>query len=315
MFHTDITTSLNLLDWGLIFFLFIGMLSHVLVLILVSWRFQIMVRKMRSNISVYNSTLITFFIQLTSYFVPFKLGGMITKPIILKKILNINLKKSIFITFFEQFYENIWQLLFLPIFILLAGKIILLDQVISSVYIGIILVMLLILTLKFRKRLVVLIFKIITLLPNFVKKLIKKMGLGEEEIPRILEYVNNYINDLRFIIRINIVTLMFVLIAPMTLASVFYIFNISFPYLQLIPLYWIAAIVGKFSGIPGGLGSRDIILFGFIKIVTHTNSSLIIQMLILYRIILIVPTLILGIYAYLSMGKKILNDIKQQKFK
>lgn len=311
MFHIDLITSLNLLENSPISLILIGMLSHVLVLILIGWRFKIMIRKMRSRISVYHSTLIISFTQLNSYFIPFKIGGIITKPIILKKVFNINLKKSVFITFFEQFYENIWQLIFLPIFILLAGEAILLDQVISRVYIGIIIIALLILILKFRGKLVRLIFKIIAISPNFIKKFVRKIGLNEEEIPKIFEYVNSYIKDFKFISKISIITFMFVLIAPIALSSVFYIFDVNFPYLQLIPLYWIAAIAGKFSGIPGGLGARDVILFSFIKIITAVDSSLIIQMLILYRIILIIPTFILGVYAYFSIGKKAFSNREQ----
>ena len=103
----------------------------------------------------------------------------------------------------------------------------------------------------------------------------------------------DYFKKPKFLIFVSLLTLLVVLFAPFLITISLLPFGVVLSYQQAFFIYWIAFIVGRVSGIPGGFGSRDITMAGLLTYY-GIAPGIVIKVIIIYRIITMVPNLVIG---------------------
>lgn len=259
----------------------------------------------------------SFFMQNASfvlgYISPFKIGGILAKPLIIKKYTSIKPKDTLFSTFVEIVLDLLWQVALFPILFIFVGK-----KFFDSheflisfilVAISIIIFMILIINKDLSLRIVGLFFRLMPKKFNIVKKIYKGKNWVETSISKL----RLLFSDKRFMFKFFILTVVLLFLNPLVLFFTFKMYSLSLGYFVALSLYWLTFIIGRLSGLPGGLGARDASL-GFLLIALGVDASLSVKVTVVSRLILMLPHLGFGIPALVYYGtngmiKKFRKDV------
>ena len=97
--------------------------------------------------------------------------------------------------------------------------------------------------------------------------------------------------------------------------SVAYLMGLHVPLYNLIPLYFLAVIIGIFSMIPGGIGSFDLIVITGLRPLWGLSNALAVSLLLLFRLTYYVIPFLLGVvFFFKHMGGRIEREILQTFF-
>ena len=278
---------------------------NLICILLLAVRYRLIIRNLKSDISVFQSFYILLVSQFSIYIMPFKVGVILTKPLITNQCASVPLNKAFSATFFEQMFEIVWQLLLLILLVILFaqarvdyGNLWVSAGIIIAVFTGI--------TFFFikRERVIKFLWKFRNLMPKAVRTLGRKWNLSESKIKEMLNESIGYLSNWRFLIKYLLPTLMVVFCSPLFIAISARVFSVAISYSQSFLIYWISMVVGRISGLPGGFGARDLTMEG-IMLSFGIDAAAGAQIIIFYRIVSMMPHFLIGGPLFFYFSKKI----------
>jgi len=287
---------------------------NIIVIFFLAVRYRLIIRNLKSDISVFKSFYILLVSQFSIYIMPFKMGVILTKPLITNQCASVPLNKAFSATFFEQMFEIAWQLLLLILLVILFaqarvdyGNLWVSAGSLIAAFTGI--------TFFFIKResVIKFLWKFRNLMPNVVRKLGRKWNLSESKIKEMLNESIGYLSNWRFLMIYLVPTVMIILFSPLFIVISARVFSISVSYGQSFLIYWISMAVGRISGLPGGVGVRDLTMEG-IMLSFGIDAVAGAQIIIFYRIAAMSPPFLIGGPLFFYFSKKIATK-KWRKFK
>jgi len=235
-----------------------GISLSLLLVIVLSWRFKIIMGHMKEKMGMKHSIYITLISQTLGFLSPLKVGTFITKPIATKVISSNPVNKSFFASFFEQVFDIAWQMVIIIPLLILIGE----AKLLSSLYIEVVIVALvvvgIVLMLKRNRLLVGLVWRLAKLMPKGARKLGKRSGMTKSGAESMLRESVEHLSDLRLMAKMVIPTAVIILVEPFIFQLSGFIFSVSLTFWTAFFVYWISQIVGRLSGIPGGLVAKDL---------------------------------------------------------
>jgi uncharacterized protein (TIRG00374 family) len=239
------------------------MLSAVFILCygaLFSLRYKLLLKDIGHEIKFIQSLAISQMSAVINYIIPLK-AGVLSKPLLTKKFSDCSFKKSVFALFLEQFFEIGFQILFvLIIFLLLGQDILLKNKIFMLIFAIIISGFFTILALLFhRDTFIRLYLKTTNMLPEKIREKLKKK-IPKKKLEKILEACYNSTSNHKLILRFGAITLIMVILSPMILTSIIRATNNNLSFSAVFFIYWSAIILGRITFLPGGLGTRDVIM-------------------------------------------------------
>lgn len=289
-------------------YVLIGFIVNFIYISLISLRYIYILRVMKRKLSLLHSSYLFCISQTVNYLTPFKIGGILIKPVATRWFSKIPLKDSFFVTIFEQLFDYLWQIVLFALIIALAGERFLPNfRFLQIIFIVTSLVIILFFIIKLN---VILQFMFKRAFKSKYSELFSKTMQFVDFKQEIFAYIKNP----RFVFIVVLLTVVFALFAPLLLSISLVAFGVSLSYSDIFLLYWASFIVGRISGIPGGFGSRDLTI-GALLVVYGLSSTIIIKSIILYRVITIIPNVVIGggfiIYYSSKYGFKLFSRNKQ----
>src|SRR3989344_2769315 len=284
----------------------LGLVFNIICLLILAYRSRFIFKFFSENLKVVHALLINALVLFLNYLTPLKIGS-VGYPIVAKKISGIKIVNSIKVAIFEPFFDLFWQFILLIILIFYLGSNALgLNNPYTWILFLILFIIILILIFYNFKRIFLIMIKIF---PGWIKNRVKRLGVNKEIIMDIPFSLSFLIKDYKFIISYMGLTFLVIFFVPFGLYFSSLIFDYPFNFLSILMIYWASFIIGRLSGIPGGLGTRDIAM-GFLLNRLGVPTLGIINIILFYRLINLIPSLIIGVYSFLHVGKKIINDRK-----
>jgi len=272
-------------------YLLLALLANFFCILLISLRYTSLFNLLEEHLSLFNAFKLVGITQLISYLTPFNLGILLGRPFIAKHLSGIPPAKTILATIFDQFLELFWQGLILISLILIGGFSFFKPQTPSPFFILMIIIG------------VFAIFSFLTY-NYFLNKLI----FHQQKIPHWIRIVIGKfvtIKDLvtlsnifkkrksihQFFFVYSVLIVFFIILYPSILYFTTLAFNTPLHYWTVFGLTWASYLAGRLSGIPGGLGTRDVTLGAALSLlgVSVGQASLI---TLTYRIITFLPSLL-----------------------
>lgn len=250
---------------------------HVLITALISIRGWYLYKKFNYPINLKILTEILIIVSAANAISPFRMAGVFVKTFILKKKYDIPHKINLTIIAIEQLMELIMQTIVVVLCIYIIGwdgtdnQTSLTSKIIISS-----LALIVLFALFFWSGLGDLINKIINItekitpirLIEFIKK---KSKVKRAYFTDVLRIIQDREDKTSIIIWLILITLFIYAIFPLS----FYIFlkgmGLSLTLTQIFVVFWLPMILGKVSGIPGGIGVRD---SSMIYLLTTMNITL-----------------------------------------
>jgi uncharacterized protein (TIRG00374 family) len=249
-------------------FTFLAVLVIFISAIITAVRYRVIINKVFfGKLSLFDSFFITCNSNLVNYIMPLKVGVIVTKPYLTKKLSDISFKKSLASVGFEQFFEIAFQMIMLPFLLLFLGKSIFLEKTVIFLFITLLLIIFL--CIIRRDYLIKILFKLIMFAPSSIRKILKKRMITENSLKNFLEKAIYSMSNLRFFLSLTLWTVLITLSSPLIITFVTYSLGLYISYVQSFLAYWISIILGRLSGLPGGIGVRDVTItsiltyFGF----------------------------------------------------
>ena len=143
-----------------------------------------------------------------------------------------------------------------------------------------------------------------TFMPSYVTNKVKKI-IKKKQIDDMLTDILKCLKTPKFILSAALPTFLVFVISPLMIQFSGYAFDENMGYITAFLAYWIGMIIGRLSGLPGGIGVRDAtsigVLLGF-----GIPASISLKIMILYRIIAALPHIVIGIPIFFQYGKKLM---------
>lgn len=297
-----------------IFFIFMTLFVILITTLLNAIRYKLIANELFAGyISILNSFFVICASQFSNYILPLKTGVIVIKPWLTKKYSELSLEKSFVVTGFEQFFEIGFQMLMLPFLLYLLGDILLFKSL-STKIISLSCAIFIILICVFNyKQIIKFSLKFIRFTPKRFRDALEKRGINERSLLNTANQAISSISNLSFFIKLNFWTILLVIVSPFIITTVTYAFNATIPYKEAFLIYWVSMIIGRLSGLPGGLGVRDITMAGLL-ISFGFNAQLTLSITLFYRILVILFYAITGAPLMLKIGKSLATKIyKKQK--
>ena len=156
-------------------------------------------------------------------------------------------------------------------------------------------------------------FKIYNVLPFKLKELIKKTGLKKENIGNYFSKLKSLFSNKIFLLNYNLFSLLIILISPFLIVFLGRAYSININYLDSFNVYWFSFILGRLSGLPIGLGVRDVSA-GYLLTNLGFSTLISLQIIFLSRLISFFPFFPFGLAYFIKYGKeKILGIYNQNK--
>lgn len=280
------------------YWIFIGVLFCVLTVIFSAFRYSFLLGHIGEKLDLFKSTLIILSTQIVKFIVPFKIGT-ISKPIITKILTGISIKKSSLICIFEEISEIIWELLLIPFLLFALGRKFIANYLFIDILFFIFFIFLLIIFILKIKYFIFLMWKFKIFIPEFIKRKLRDK-INREKVNFYFDEFLSFSSNRKVLFYYIIFIIILILTQPLVLYASLKYFNVNLDYLLILVFYWASFIIGRVSGIPGGFGSRDLSLTALI-VTQNVSFDLALKITVLYRLIAIVPIIILGIGPLLSV--------------
>ncbi len=293
----------NVLASGPLLFVLAGMTASILSVILMAIRYSIILSKVDEKLPIRSSVFIIFVAQLASYIAPFRVGAIATRTVTTKIIEKVPLKKSVLATTIENIYEFGWQIMSLPLLLILIGE----AMTINSLQVEILLITsfcaLLFILLRSPNNVFTVIWKMRRVIPKRLLKRLKTRKLGKKELKRAMDKSAEYVKDWKILLHITLPTLLLLLISPLIIQFSGLFFSVHLDFRVAFLVYWTSLIIGRLSGLPGGFVSRDLTMIGVLGIF-GVNAILGTQITLIYRFMTMTPVIVFGSLSFIYMGKR-----------
>jgi len=287
-----------MLDVKIILYVLLGFLINIITILLASLRYKYILGCAKEKISLLHSAYLFCIAQVVVYFDPSRIGSSVVKSLASNKLYKTSVRGPFLVTIFEQAFDYLWQIPFLFIVIFMVGK----NFLPSIPYLQIIILffimtLIMLIILKFNKFFNLIFKKVIP------KKILNLSFFKKEDFSDVRKELLDYFKKPKFLIFVSLLTLLVVLFAPFLITLSLLPFGVVLSYQQTFFIYWIAFIVGRLSGIPGGFGSRDVTLLGML-VYFGIASGVALKAILLYRMITLIPSLFVGGSLLLYYGGK-----------
>ena len=300
----DISTFLNALPY-----ISIGFFVSIFGVVLNGCRYSIMLKKLGSSISIIDSTLVIFAGQTASYFAPLRLGSVGMRPVASKVLAGVKMKNSLFVTVFENVFEMGWQIPVLPFLVIMVGEYAMYHNLFFEVFLAASFLVLFLILIKKQEYFFPKIWKLKRMIPKRMRKKLQKK-ISRENTEKMVNESQYFISDRILIAKVLVITSVIALIAPIALWAMGLMLSLPMGYREAFLIYWIAVIIGRLSGIPGGYITKDISIVGVMGILGFGfNASVMVALL--YRVVTMASVAIFGVpvIGYVS-GKSVLGRKK-----
>ena len=277
-----------MLDIKIVLYVFLGFLANVILILLASLRYKYILGCAKEKISLLQSAYLFCIAQVVVYFDPSRIGSSAVKSLASKKLYKTSVRGPFLVTIFEQAFDYLWQIPFLFIVLFIMGKNFLPGiPYLQIIILFFIMTLIMLIILKFNKFFNFIFKKVVP------KKILNLSFFKKEDFSDVRKELLDYFKKPKFLIFVSLLTLLVVLFAPFLITISLLPFGVVLSYQQAFFIYWIAFIVGRVSGIPGGFGSRDITMAGLLTYY-GIAPGIVIKVIIIYRIITMVPNLVIG---------------------
>ncbi len=289
----------------------IAILIAIFSLLILGIRFKFITSELGVPMSTLNALNVTTLTIALGYITPFKAGGVLGKPLLIQATSNTKMANSLLVTFLELYLDLAWQsFIILPV-ILIAGL-----QQLIPINIGSysLLLALLLIPIQFIIRkgptIALHILKSRAALRLLPKKIKEKIPLMDLE--RLAHDTLQHFYKPKFLITAILITSIHIAITPILLGSTLKVFNVELGYLTIFTVYWVSAIVGRVSFLPGGLGIREASLVGLLYFY-NVNPVIALKIAALSRILYIIGLAIVSAPFILYTFTKIKQKARLQK--
>lgn len=287
-------------------FIFQSIIITILVLLVPlvnAFRYKIMLSNAGLRLPLPGSYMTQMAAKFSTYIIPFKAGIVFTKPIatrILSKP-GIPVKRSTPIILFEQIFDLGWQIILLPFLIIFLGEQKLYNDLFVEGFLALIMIALVIGAFRYRHSLFNSFWRLKRFAPKKIKKTGKKHGFTDRKLRDIMEQSVRKLSDWRLLLKILIPTILVILIEPLILQFSVLAFPAYISFKTAFLVHWTSMIIGRISGMPGGFITRDVTVLGLLTFFA-IPPTLALEITIFYRIITMLPSLIVGgvAFSYLS---------------
>ena len=291
----------------LVAFFFASMIV-VIATVVLAFRYRIIVSSLNVYMRFSEAFNITCLSQFISYLSPFRMGAIFTKPFLTKVISSVPFKKSMWASVFDQFFDLLWQVILLPVLLYIVGKEYLrivgfFNLAALAALIGCIMVM----VFHFDK-VISLMWKFKFVVPRPIIEFSKKRNISKKRVLELVEKSRKQLRDKKMLFSMGVLTFIHFLLSGVVLELFLLYFGYNLSYLLVLAAFWASAIIGRLSGLPAGLGTRDVSLGAFLVAygVGVTDSA---------KIVLVVRFSVLATSTVLGLWFVVYNSFKIKNFK
>ncbi len=267
---------------------------NVVCIVILSYKFMLVLHYMGEKLTISYSIAIVSLGQVLSYITPLNLGVLAVRSVSGKILANVEPKKMVFATLFDQWLELLAQVVILALLMVSVGfKALKFGFGYSAVLFVLAIIMMAFIFYK-PERSINFILKFKSLIPGFLRKILRRK-INSKDIVGFSEQFESYkLLERKKILVLLSVYIIFVLVYPLIFYLLLDIFSISLSYINSFIFVWLSYILGRISGIPGGLGARDVSLAGLIT-AQGIGIGSVVMIIFLYRIVTMLPSFIIGI--------------------
>ncbi|MEK6936808.1 MAG: flippase-like domain-containing protein [Nanoarchaeota archaeon] len=296
-----------------IIFLVLAFFLNVIIDLLISGQYRYLVKFIEKKISYLSALVIvslSFFLRLI---LVSKSGSFLGTPIAGKLKEGISLTKGALIIAFENITYTLWQL-FILVFILAFNREFIEENIIIAIPLVFLIIVLMIMCLYKYEKILYLIFKIYSFFPVKLKNIIRKTGLKKENIESQFNKLKMLFSNKLFLLNYNLISLLIILISPYSLVFLGKFYSISVNYFDSFSVYWFSFILGRLSGMPIGLGVRDVST-GYLLTNLGISTQISLQIVFLSRVVSFFPFFPIGLGCFIKYGKEKIFSIIYNKNK
>ena len=226
----------------------------------------------------------------------------IIRPIATKYFGNISVRKAFGATIFEVGFDIIWQAILLAIILAVTVERMTPARLNLWILVSLVLLIVGIIIISTWKRMIARLWRSDSFLGKKIRNLGKRLDFKEEDIQRYMDNAIRYMKDYRLISSLLIFTLLIIFLQPLLITYSCAVFSVWFSYPVSFIILWISFIVGRLSGIPGGLGASDLSVGGLL-IGYGVDPVTSLKIVVLYRIVVMLPYFLLGGPLFLCFTK------------
>lgn len=255
---------LDIYSSGFLFNVAAALLVNSLAVMIFAKRFQVVLSQLGQPLSSVHSFLITNSVQLASYVAPLGTGALISKPLLTYFYGKVPVRKTLLAVFFEQIFSLYWDMfLLLSILFFVGGAFF--DGV-KALTLGVWLTILVVFTYSLAKYEKVLLFVVDNgeRYPGFLKKILAKFGLFDSNGIASLKLNSRALLNRDFLLRYSLYIVSVIVLLPLTLYFTSRSYGVELFYVSAFGCYWGSMILGRLSGLPGGIGVRDVSMGAFL---------------------------------------------------
>lgn len=289
-----------------IFYIFFILLVNLISAILIGLRYRFVLSYLGKKISVLSSFLIFCISSSINYLIPFKGGILIGGPTAAKLKEDIEFNKSSVVLIFEQLFEIIWQLIFILIAIWFTGNKLFNNSLFSFIFITCSILVIIYFIFNYEKLFFIL-TKVHSFFPKKIKNIIQKLNI-KDNTNDVIKNVKFLFRNKKFLLVYVLQTLIIIFETPLNLFLILLFYSFYINYFYILFIFWISFILGKLSGLPGGLGVRDLAL-GTILTSFNIPLNLTVKIVFIHRILSLFPTIPVGVTTLLYFGKGKIKNI------
>ncbi|MBW2989018.1 flippase-like domain-containing protein [Candidatus Woesearchaeota archaeon] len=275
-------------------------------LFILSLRYKFILHFMKEKISSFDCFNIGCLTQFISYMSPFKVGSILTKPIITKAVSSVSFKKSALASMFEQLFEITWQISVLPILVYIIGKKYFPVGGYQNIMIIMILLMGMIIAMINSKEIIGFLWKLKFIAPRFLRHFLKKKNISKKRVLELIEKSKSYLKNRKLVAVLAIIAFIHIITATFVLDVFLIFFNYKIPFFLVLAGFWASVILGRLSGLPMGLGVKDVTL-GAILVSFGVTLMDSVKIVVFIRLVNIITFNLLGIFFLAYNSKKIKN--------
>lgn len=292
-----------------IILIILGTLLHILTNATLSLRSRVVYKRLKYDVKLKTLSEIFIIVAAANVIAPFRLGGVLVRTYILKKIKAIPHKMNIIATAIEQIVDVSVQIIVVLICIYLIGIGTNIDLTSKIIISSIALVGLLVLF--FWTGMKDLTYKtlIITerIIPRKIMELIKKKTkIKKDHFIEILNIIQTGKNRIRFLLLVVLTTLFIYVVFPIPLYFFAEGFDIKLTLTQIFVVFWLPMFLGRVSGIPAGLGIREASMI-YILTIMGVDTISATSLTLTFRTLTIIGVVISGILLSAKYGLNILK--------
>lgn len=285
-------------------FIILAYVINFIAIITIALKNKFIVESLGSRLSLKDSSYVYFVSQFLSFISPGKIAGILSKPVLNNHYSGMGMRNSVIALFFEQIFELAWQFLLFVLLLLFFGSDIFIGGTNKLLFILVALFLLLFLLIFNKAR----IFRLLKKrAPKKLKRFIKAKIIKEGDFKSLIDDTIGLFSNLTLMLKLSAVTFVQLFLSPLIILLSVKAINLDISYLTAIFAFWFSYILGKFSGIPAGLGVRDISLGVYLKVAGLSIKEIAIIALI-YRIISMSLPVVVGLILSIMLGKEKLHE-------